>query len=189
MIYKAKEFILKDNRRIIVKSPTPEDAFDMLNHIIKVAGSTDFLLSMPEDFQRFVDDITKEEELIKNYAEGPNYLLAAYLDGQIIGNCSLNFCRHVKDQHRAVVGIAIQKEYWGIGVGTVLMGEMINLAKNTEGIEQVELGVISINERAKNLYTKMGFKKVGTIPRQLKLKDGTYLDEDLMILPLSHFVI
>ena len=80
------------------------------------------------------------------------------------------------------MGIGIQKEYWNLGIGTILFNEMIETARNTPGIEQVELGVISINERAKHLYNKMGFKKVGTLPHQLKLPDGTYYDEDIMVL-------
>ena len=62
---------------------------------------------------------------------------------------------------------------------------MIKLAKETEGIEQIELDVVAVNERAKHLYTKKGFKKVGDIPHQLKLSNGTYLDGESMILVLD----
>ena len=55
----------------------------------------------------------------------------------------------------------------------------------TEGIEQLELGVIANNEKAKRLYTKKGFVKTGDIPHELKLKDGTYLDGETMVLFLN----
>lgn len=185
MIFQEKCYILRDGRKISIKSPEVEDANMLLNHIVKVASSTDYLLSEPEDFGKYYQDISKEEALIKSYQDGPDYLFAVYLEGNIIGNSSLNFHHHVKDKHRARIGIAIQKDYWDLGIGTILMQEMIKVAKATPGIEQIELGVISVNERAKHLYSKVGFRKVGTLPRQLKLKDGTYLDEDMMVLLLK----
>ncbi|MBP5342952.1 GNAT family N-acetyltransferase [bacterium] len=185
MIYKPKEFILKDGTKVILKSPEKGDARILLDNIIKVASSTDNLLSEPEDYNAYVTNIEKEETFIESYNTNKNYLICVYLNGKIIGNSSLNFHNHIKDRHRSSVGIAIQKEYWGLGIGSILFDEMIKIAKNTEGIEQIELDVISTNERAKNLYTKKGFVKVGDIPHQLKLKDGRYLNGESMILFLK----
>ena len=182
MITQPKEYVLKNGLKVVVKTPEIEDALNLVNHIIAVAGSTHFLLSEPKDFQKYLDDIDLEKELLKQYREGKNYMFAVYLDGKIIANSNLTFCNHIKDQHRSRVGIAVQKEHWNIGIGTILFKEMIETARNTPGIEQIELGVISDNERAKHLYEKMGFRKVGTLPHQLKLPDGTYYDEDMMVL-------
>ena len=185
MIIQPKEYVLKNGLKVVVKTPEIDDALNLVNHIIAVAGSTHFLLSEPKDFQKYLDDIDLEKELLRQYREGKNYMFAVYLDGKIIANSNLTFHNHIKDQHRSRVGIAIQKEYWNLGIGTILFKEMIETAKNTPGIEQIELGVINTNERAKHLYEKMGFQKVGTLPRQLKLVDGTYYDEDMMVLFLA----
>ena len=182
MIIQPKEFVLKNGLKVVVKTPEVKDAYNVINHIIAVAKSTHYLLSEPEDFQKYLDDITKEEERIQQYRDGKDYMFAVYLDEKVIAISSLDFKKHVKDQHRASIGIGIQKEYWDLGIGTLLFKEMIEIARNTPGIEQLELGVVTINERAKHLYEKMGFKKVGTLPHQLKLKDGTYFDEDTMVL-------
>ena len=184
MIYEAKEFVLKDGTTVVLKTPEIGDASKLLHNIIAVASSTDYLLSVPEDFDAFVKDIKKEEEYISSFKTNNNYLIAVYLNDEIIGNSALNFLTHQKDKHRANVGIAIQKDYWDKGIGSILFDEMIKLAKETEGIEQIELDVIAVNERAKHLYTKKGFKKVGDIPHQLKLSNGTYLDGESMILVL-----
>ena len=182
MITQPKEYVLKNGLKVVVKTPEIEDAYNIVNHIMAVDRSTHFLLSEPEDFQKYLDDIDLEKEKLRQYREGKNYMFAVYLDGIVIAISNLSFFSHLKDQHRARVGIGIQKEYWNLGIGTILFNEMIETARNTPGIEQVELGVISINERAKHLYNKMGFKKVGTLPHQLKLPDGTYYDEDIMVL-------
>ena len=182
MITEPKEYLLKNGLKVVVKTPEIEDAYNIVNHIIAVARSTHFLLSEPEDFQKYLDDIDLEKEKLRQYRDGKDYMFAVYLDGIVIANSNLNFFNHLKDRHRARVGIGIQKEYWNLGIGTILFNEMIETARNTPGIEQIELEVISINERAKHLYEKMGFRKVGTLPHQLKLPDGTYYDEDVMVL-------
>ena len=182
MIVEPKEYVLKNGLKVVVKTPEIKDALNVINHIITVAKSTHFLLSEPEDFQKYLDDLSKEEERIQQYRDGKDYMFAVYLEDKVIAISSLDLRKHLKDQHRASIGIGIQKEYWNLGIGTLLFNLMIETARSIPGIEQLELGVVTSNERAKRLYEKMGFKKVGTLPHQLKLKDGTYFDEDMMVL-------
>ena len=185
MIYQAKEFTLKNGLKVIVKSPEVSDALNLLTSVTKVAESTPFLLSEPEDYDMYYQNMKLEEDFINSSNNNKDYMLCVYLNGEIIGNSALRFNRHVKDSHRANIGIAIQKEYQGIGIGSLLFDIMIDIAKHTEGIEQLELGVIANNEKAKRLYTKKGFVKTGDIPHELKLKDGTYLDGETMVLFLK----
>ena len=185
MIYKAKEFILKDGSKAIFKTPEVSDAKQLLNNIITTANSTDYLLTSEEDFAKYVEDISFEENFIRNNRESNNWLIAAYIDEYLVGSCSLDLHFHKKDKHRATIGIAIQKPYWDKGIGSIFFDEMIKIAKTLEGIEQIELDVAANNERAKHLYTKKGFVKTGDIPHQLKLDDGTYIDGELMVLFLN----
>lgn len=178
MIFETKEYTVKDNLKITLKTPDAAEAMDVLNFIQRSAGQTPFLLSSPEDFNIPVE---KEEAFLKSQREGNDYFIAVYDNGEIVGDCGLNFMRHVKDRHRCSVGITIDEKYWGKGIGSLLFDVMIELAKNTPEIEQIELGVISVNERAKRLYKSKGFEKTGVIKNALKLSDGTYLDEEMMV--------
>ena len=184
MIYGPKEFILKDGRKVILKSPEISDAKKLLDDILIVSGQSNNLLSSPEDFLSYEDPLKREQDFIKGMLEGSNYLICVYYEGKIIGDCDITFGRHVKDIHRARIGIGIQEEFCSVGLGSIMMDELINLAKE-KGMEQVELEVIANNIRAKGLYTKKGFVKYGDIPHQLKLKDGTYLDGESMVLFLK----
>ena len=83
-------------------------------------------------------------------------------------------------KHRAGVGIAICKDYWGLGIGSAMLSELIGIAEK-EGITQLELEVNKDNKQAIKLYEKFGFYKVGEKPNSLRLKDGTMLKEILMI--------
>ena len=185
MIQPAHEFILKNGLKVTVKSPDVSDAKKLLDNVTNVAASTPFLLSEPEDYDKYYQDMKLEENFINYSINNKDYLLCVYLDDEIIGNSMLRFNSHLKDKHRVNIGIAIQKEYQGIGIGSLLFDIMIDLAKQSEGVEQIELGVIKGNEKAKRLYLKKGFVKTGDIPHELKLKDGTYLDGETMVLFLN----
>ena len=182
MIYEAQEFVLKDGNKVILKTPEIEDAQMLIDNIVSVASSTDNLLSTPEDFNKLIANIDLEKQWIISNREGPNYLIAVYLNNIVIGTCSLDMHSQIKAKHRATIGIAIQKPYWDKGIGSLLFDEMIRIAKSIKGLEQIELDVVSTNERAKHLYIKKGFVKTGDVPHQLKLKDGTYLNGETMVL-------
>ena len=184
MIYAAKDFTLRNGLKVTLKSPDISDAEGLLDQIIETAKATNYLLSDPEDFLPFKQNLKKEEEFISTFNDGEDCLICVYHDQRIIGSCKLSLRNHQKDSHRAEIGISIIKEYWGMGIGSLLFDEVINIARSIPKIEQLELDVIKDNERAKKLYTKKGFVKVGDIPHQLKLKDGTYLDGEMMVLYL-----
>ena len=189
MIYKEKEFILKNGMKVVFKTPEVTDAPLLLNNIIAVSASTDNLNSLPEDYDSFLKDITKEESFISGYRDGDNYLIAVYKDDMIIGSSTINFRKLKKEKHRSTVGIAIREEYQNLGIGSYLFDEMINIAKEKDGVEQIELTVISTNHQAKHLYTKKGFFKTGDLPRHLKLEDGSYLDGEKMVLFLDKWCV
>ena len=76
-------------------------------------------------------------------------------------------------QHRAVMAIALYQKYTGLGIGSIMIEKIFSIAK-AQGIEQIELEVAASNQRAVALYQKLGFKIFGTLPDNMKYKDGTY---------------
>ena len=69
-----------------------------------------------------------------------------------------------KVAHRARFGISILKEYWGMGIGRVLMDACIDCARRA-CYAQLELEVVADNERALSLYRRTGFEEYGRNPR------------------------
>ena len=110
-----------------------------------------------------------------------DYLVSAFVDGALIGDLGVTLVRpHIKYLHRAYLGMSIQQEYCGMGLGSFMMQVALEQAKEN-GFEQVELGVFSDNARARHMYDKMGFKEFGMNPKAFKLQDGTYCDEIIMV--------
>ena len=111
-------------------------------------------------------------------------MLGAFIGGRLVGVGNFRPA-HPGDRarHRAVMGISVLKSHWGMGVGTAIMHALIEAAKTT-ALEQLELDVVSENERAIRLYTRFGFMEYGRLPHMMKYRDGTYADAVLMMLDL-----
>lgn len=62
-----------------------------------------------------------------------------------------------------------------MGIGRRMLELVLGIAKNA-GYEQAELEVAVSNYAAVRLYEKLGFRKYGTMPDNMKYKDGTYED-------------
>ena len=99
----------------------------------------------------------------------------------MVGTAQIRWSTNLKLKHRASVGIALVKDYWNQGIGTVMMQEMIRIAEANPDILQVELDFIEGNTRARALYEKMSFRITGVRPNAIRLKDGTLLNEYSMI--------
>ena len=179
MIFEDKQITLKDGRTAILKTPCIEDAEKMLNYIKKACGETDFLARYPEEWDRV--SVESEEKWVKNLRESQSTLaITCYIDGEVAGNCEINYRGGMKTSHRATVAIAILKEYWNLGIGSAMFAEMIASAEASPTTEIMELEFVEGNSRAKALYEKFGFVVVGFRPNAFKLKGGTMLGEYFM---------
>lgn len=178
MIYQPKEVLLKNNTIAIFRSPTKHDAAQMMEYLHTTCKETNFLTREPEEA---ILPIEKEERFLNSiYQSKTDLMIACEINGKIIGNCNLNRYTKLRMQHRAEVGIAICKEFLGLGIGNYMFSELIRISKEL-GIKQLELEVIADNNRAIKLYEKFGFYTVGEKPNSLCLKDGTMLKELSMI--------
>lgn len=82
-----------------------------------------------------------------------------------------------------IYGMFVLPEMRGKAVGKSLLFELISQVQYCDGLEQINLTVVSNNESAKSLYKTMGFEVYGVEKNALKY-NGTYYHEDLMVLKL-----
>lgn len=170
---------LKNGKTAVFRAAEPDDAPEMIAFLKDTAGETPFLLRYPDEA-----DFTEEAErrILQNWLDDPSgIMLNAWVDGRLAGNCALMpKGGRRKIRHRAGVAIAIRKAYWGLGLGKALLTRVLTLAKEL-GYEQVELEVISGNDRALGLYQRMGFVQTGRMPNAFRYDNGTYRDEIQMV--------
>ena len=96
------------------------------------------------------------------------------IDDFLANGCALQGLISIVQQAGATVegiGIAIEKAYWGRGIGKALMLACIECAKKV-GYLQLELEVVADNASAVRLYESVGFREFGRNPRGFRAKHG-----------------
>ena len=113
------------------------------------------------------------------------FVLGAFNDnGSLVGIVTFMRESGLKTVHKGnVFGMYVAPEARGYSVGKSLMRQLIKKASGFDGIEQINLAVVSDNEFAKKLYKSVGFDVYGVERNALKY-NGRYLDEDLMVLKI-----
>ena len=175
-----RKFVLKDGREAVLRCAEETDAEAMLEYLYVTAGETEFIIRYPEECGKYTAE--GEAKWIRGCNGDPRgVMLVCTVDGKLAGNCEINFSKAIKTRHRGTIGIALIKEFWGLGIGTEMFRAMTEVAEADEYCEQMELDFVEGNSRARALYEKAGFRIAGIHPDAIRLKDGTYRNEYLMI--------
>ncbi|MCQ2533896.1 MAG: GNAT family N-acetyltransferase [Clostridia bacterium] len=178
MKFESKTVVLKDNRECILAPTTSQYAQEMIDFLKQVSSESEFLLRYPDEVNFTLE--FEQQILDRIYEDEHSVMMLAIVDGKAVGNCSINglgFKRKIR--HRCTLAIAIKEEFCGLGIGTHMIEYLIELAKKI-GFEIMELEYVDGNNKAKALYTKMGFVETGKRIKSMKYDDGTYKDEILM---------
>lgn len=138
-----------------------------------------FAVSYEEEKDRPVE--VYQERLGSNNA----VTIGAFEENQLVGTVTLFREGYTKLSHKVnLVAMYVDPRNRGLGIGKSLVTSAIKKAMEMNGIEQINLTVVSSNVSAKSLYSSLGFTVFGTEKRALKMGD-TYLDEDFMVLFLK----
>jgi len=173
-----------ENKRIegknltwILRCGAKRDAMELSKLRVKIDGETENLdrepgegLLTPEDFEkRIFEDLIAERTLF----------LVAEVEGKIVGYTRLEGSKLSRFRHKAEFGICILKDYWGYGIGKVLM-ENILMWADSVGIEKISLTVVETNIKAIQLYKRYGFVEEGLLIKDRIHKDGSYYNTVIM---------
>ena len=184
MIIKSKEYILND-KKVVLRTPELSEAKTVLETYKQLLSEHSLVLSQYVD--EFKGTIESETNLLRKFRDDKDYkyvFLSAYVNDKYVGSCDYQvFGGSRRNSHCVALGIALLEEYTGFGLGTLLMSEVVNIARENN-FEYAKLNVISINNRAINLYKKLGFKECGRLENAVKYDDGSYADNITMWLRL-----
>lgn len=113
------------------------------------------------------------------------FVMGAFDDeGLLLGVAAFVRENGMKTAHKGnLFGMYVREEMRGKGVSKNLLLALIARASEIDGVEQINLTVVSSNEPAKRLYSSVGFQTYGIERRALKY-NGQYFDEDWMVLQL-----
>lgn len=103
------------------------------------------------------------------------YSLVACVEDEVVGQAGLHALPRPRRQHVGDIGIAVRNDWQGKGIGTTLMGALLELADGWLNLTRLELTVFSDNAPAIALYEKFGFIREGT-HRQHSFRAGVFVD-------------
>lgn len=165
-----KKISLRRGKEVVIRVVKKNDCRQLLDFINSIIKEDDFIIKTKKlTFKEEKQWLKKE---IKDILENKGILICALVDSKIVGTCSI-FKEEGRLSHIGKLGISIRKEYGGEGIGSVLMKEALELAKQL-GIKIVCLSVFETNKIALNFYKKFGFKIYGRLPKGV-LRRGKYI--------------
>jgi RimJ/RimL family protein N-acetyltransferase len=182
----VKKILTKKGNKLVIRFPRWEDIDELTRYINKLSKEDIYIPFSGET-------ITKEEE-IKSVAswfvrmeEGDEVFLVVEKDKKIIGvaNITRNTENKKRSLHVGILGISVEREFRGEGIGKKFLRTIIDEAKKKiKGLRLIVLQVYGENQTAKNLYQKIGFIKCGEVPEMIYFH-GRYISAITMYLKLK----
>lgn len=175
IVYQGK---IKDGQNVVIRYPTLNDVEALTNHINTLSKEETFILLQGEQLTL---DYEKEylKSTLEKMAHKKKIVLMVFIGDKLVAESSIEM-KDKAEGHIGRFGIAVAKEYRGLGIGKLLMTTIFNEAKkNLPDLKMIVLGCFSSNHNALKMYEKFGFIKYGTLPKGIKHK-GQYVDNVCM---------
>lgn len=157
-----------------------------LNHLTQIA-MRDHAAAFTTDFSQVEFRPAKlVADHLRELQRSVGFRLGAFdADGELVGTVRLNPRIGPKLVHSAdVIFMYVRADQQGRGIGRQLIERTIEMARDIEGLEQLELSVSSGCASAQRLYEQVGFRVTGTLKRQIRI-EKTYYDLITMWMPLQ----
>lgn len=165
-------YTLKNNKNLVVRKAMVEDTEEILNISNQVAGETNNLTYSSGEYYMTYD---QQYTYISKLKDSKNScFLVALVDGKVVGSLTFLSSSRKRLEHRGEMGIAVLKDYWGIGIGKSLIDNFLQWAKSNEITRKIDLLVREDNIPAIGLYLKFGFQIEGKIARGMVVNNRFY---------------
>ena len=165
------QFLLKDGRAALLRTPTEADAAQYLDLLKALAKETPFMLWEPEELNGFTPEI--EAAFIRVMNDNPvAEPMVCEVDGILVGEGRIVWDPRNRIGHRGQILFGIRRDFWGQGIAGTMM-DRIEAIAHENGVTRLELEVSAENQRAMGFYRHRGFQQTGTIPQALRYADRT----------------
>jgi RimJ/RimL family protein N-acetyltransferase len=170
----ARNVTTQSGKAFLIRTAQPDDAAALIDYFRCLTQEPELFVLEPDEFPTTEE---KERQWVVEHLEHPGKIvLLAEAEGTIIGNVSFENGPFRRVAHRGSFGIAVLKEWRGAGVGTALLRTFLEWAEANPLIEKVGMDVFALNQRAIQLYRRLGFVEEGRRPNEVKLGPGQYVD-------------
>jgi RimJ/RimL family protein N-acetyltransferase len=175
------EHQIADGRTLLIRSATVADAAAILEYVEAVGGESDFLSFGPGEFGL---SLAEEQTFLEKLATRENeFYVVGLVNGLIVSGLTFTAGARPRVRHKGEFGLSVRKEYWGLGIASLMLDQLLDWARRSGTISKINLRVRVDNLRAIRLYERKGFVREGTISREAFV-DGEYFSDHHMGLEL-----
>jgi len=173
-----RSYQVKNGITVIIRTARERDAEAYLKLGQSIMSEEIYTLTQAEEINLIID---QEGKWIKSRIENESQLvIVAEVNHLIIGHLDFVNGNRKRNAHTGEFGMGIHKDFRGLGIGSLLIGALIEWAQSNPRIEKINLGVHQTNDRAIATYRKMGFQIEGLRTKDMKYPNGVYVDTILM---------
>ena len=176
MIIKGQEFHT-NGLTYTVRSAVQTDAEQLSEIRVQIDGETENMDR--EAGEGFIDKIGFQKIIKTDSEEMKNLFLVAEVHNQIVGFSRCEGSKLKRLAHKVEFGVCILREFWGYGMGKSLLQQSIQWTDENE-VKKISLQVLEKNEKAIQLYKKLGLEVEGILKNDKKLSDGKYYNTVVM---------
>ncbi len=164
--------------RIVSLSPTRWKEFKALR--IRALKQEPLAFGANEDEAAALSDAQWENPLKESREGKKQRILFAEHNGVLVGMIGVYFEPLAKLQHVGIINqVYVEPKFRGQGIAKLLLQSIIAFALARPGTKKLKLTVQAGQVAAIGLYERLGFKVVGTLQKELCVKNK-YYDELLM---------
>jgi ribosomal protein S18 acetylase RimI-like enzyme len=156
---------------------------------LRLVSYRDAPLSFSESYEdevlRDESDFATELKLVGGPIEW--FVLGAFSEsGNLVGFVKFRRDQRQKARHKSMIHamyVDLNCRYQGIG--KKLITDLLNIAKQINGLEQIHLWVLHADSSASGFYKKCGFESQGTVVKNDLKIEGIYVDAEYMVMYLD----
>jgi RimJ/RimL family protein N-acetyltransferase len=134
-------------------------------HALESGRGSDIVFAPFADLDRDAYEELREESW-RRATDVPGWerCFGAFVEERVVGHVDLTGGSLYSALHRARLGIGVEREFRGQGVGTALIAAALAWARRERKLRWIELSVFAHNQRALLLYERLGFREIGRTP-------------------------
>lgn len=173
-----KKVTLRDGGEVILRPMVREDEERLLEFFARVP---------PEDRLFLREDVSKRET-IEGWVRHLDYdrvlPILAEANGRIVADATLHRRKMSWTSHTGKVRVVIDKEYRGRGLGSKLIGTLIDVGRDA-GLDKLVAEVLVTQHTALRAFERLGFERAAVLPNYVKDQTGAVHDLVVLIYDLA----
>jgi N-acetylglutamate synthase-like GNAT family acetyltransferase len=144
-----------------------------------------FFVSLADDDRKYLRNDTQSRVVIEKWCRELDYEkvlpILAEKEGKIIANATLHRETHGWSKHIGEIRMTIAPEYQQKGMGSLLVKEILQLAREA-GLERVTAWVVTSRVYVIRLFEQNGFVPISTLKNYVKsIHDKSYRDIVILV--------